>query len=181
NVYDSKVYNVCTRLYLQHRGNIGSVLFSQELLYEQFNFTNNTMSTTTASGTITSRRPAEGRIGIGIGLGKYVKAGSNHIAVFASYRPYIQFDFKNDDASYYKDRFIDYTNLRIDAGYLIANQLYIGIYGERDTNFSYVTSADPYRLNSITPILGLVCNYLIFAGADKEKLGTKAFKYFYTK
>lgn len=183
NNNSSGIYNYCTRLYGQHRGKIGPLLFSQELLYEQFNFTEGTLTTINSSGLVYSRRPAEGRVCIGFGLGKYFAVGHNQVAVFASYRPYLQFIFKNDGqlGSLYNDRWIDYTSLRLDVGYLIHKQLYIGLYGARDTNFGYRPAAVPYRSNDITPIVGLACNMLIFAGADKEKEGTNAFTYFYTR
>ena len=180
NMNSSGIYNYTTRAYIQHRGNIGKILFLKELIYEQFNFVDRTLANTSGGTTTLSRRPAEGRFGIGLGIGRYIPVAENHIAVFLSYRPNIQFDFIQDGIAYFNKRFIDYTNLRIDAGYLIKKSLYVGLYASRDTNYSYVPASDPYRSNSITPIYGIVCNILLFVDEQAEK-ELKSFRYFYTK
>jgi len=155
------IYNYTTQVYFQHRGNIGKTLFLKECIYEQYNFTD--AANTSAGTTTLSRRPAEGRFGLGLGVGRYIPAAENHIGIFVSYRPYIQFDFVQDGVAYYNKRFIDYTNLRIDAGYLISNSFYVGLYASRDTNFSYVPASDPYKKNTITPVMALpvMCFYLL--------------------
>jgi hypothetical protein len=173
------VYNYTTQIYFQHRGKIGKTLFLKECIYEQYNFTD-AGSTNTAGTTALTRRPAEGRFGLGIGFGRYIPVAANHIGVFVSYRPYIQFDFVQDGVAYYNKRFIDYTNLRIDAGYLINKSFYIGLYACRDTNFSYVPASDPYKKNTVTPVYGITCNVLLFVNPSAEK-ELSSFRYFYTK
>lgn len=174
------VYNYTTHVYLQHRGKIGSVLFLTKFFYEQFNFVDRTLNTTSINGTVTSRRPAEGRVGIGVGLGKFFDMGQNDFGVFVSYRPCIQFDYVKDGVAFYKDRFIDYTNLRLDAGFLFNKICYTGLYASRDTNFSYVPASDPYNRNLITPSFGVVLNVLLFSNNLTEKT-VDSFSYFYTK
>ncbi len=180
NANSGGVYNYTTRIYVQHRGKISTLLFLKEFLYEQFNFVDNTLSNISPSGTSTTRRPAEGRVGIGVGLGRYIGVGQHDFGVFVSYRPYIQFDYVQDGVAFYKNRFIDYTNLRIDAGFLFSKICYTGLYACRDTNFSYVPAADPYKRNVITPSVGFVLNVLLFSNNMAEK-STTSFSYFYTK
>ena len=180
NANSGGIYNYTTRVYLQHRGKIGSFLFLKECLYEQFNFVDGTLSTTSPGGTSLSRRPAEGRFGIGLGLGRYIPAGLYDIVFFVSYRPYIQFDYVQDGVAFYSNRFVDYTNLRLDAGVLINKICYTGLYACRDTNFSYVPASDPYNRNTITPSFGFVLNVLLFSNNLSEK-STDSFSYFYTK
>jgi hypothetical protein len=180
NANNGGIYNYTTRIYIQHRGKISSLLFLKEFLYEQFNYVDNTLSNTSPGGTSTTRRPAEGRICIGLGLGRYIGVGQHDFGVFLSYRPYIQFDYVQDGVAFYKNRFIDYTNLRIDAGFLFSKVCYVGLYACRDTNFSYVPAADPYKRNAVTPSAGFVLNVLLFSNNLAEK-STANFSYFYTK
>lgn len=180
NVNGAGIYNYTTRLYVQHRGELFGLLFSKEFLYEQFNYTEGTLNTTTSSGTTATRRPMIGRVGIGLGLGKYIPVEKNHLAVFMSYKPFVQFDFVKDGVSFFKERFIDYTNLRIDAGYLIDNAYYVGVYASRETNYLYVPAAEPYNSNGITPVFGVACNFLLFVDPAQEK-ELSSFRYFYTK
>lgn len=180
NSSNGSIYNYTTRFYLQHRGKIGSMLVLTECLYEQFNFVDGTLRNTSGSGTTMSRRPAEGRVGIGLGLGRFIPVGKHDIGIFLSYHPYIQFDYVQDGVAFYKDRFIDYTNLRLDAGFLINKTCYTGLYAGRDTYFSYYPAADPYNRNAITPAFGLVVNVLLFSNNADEKT-TDTFSYFYTK
>lgn len=180
NMNGAGVYNYTTRFYVQHRGKIGGLLFLKECIYEQFNYVDGTLNSTTSNGTSSTRRPAVGRVGFGFGIGKYVPIKKNNLAIFLSYRPFMQFDFVQDGIAYFKDRFIDYTNLRIDIGYVVNNTYYIGLYASRDTNFSYVPAANPYDSNSITPIYGIACNVLFYTGQNQEKV-LSSFRYFYTK
>lgn len=180
NMNSSGVYNYTTRAYIQHRGKIGKMIFLKELIYEQFNYADGTSTTVSGGAATLSRRPAVGRIGLGIGLGRYIPVAQNHLALFLSYRPNIQFDFVQDGVAYYSNRFIDYTILRLDAGYLINKSLYLGLYASRDTDYTYVPASDPYKNNSITPIYGIVCNVLLFADQQTEK-ELSSFRYFYTK
>lgn len=180
NNNSSGIFNYTTRIYLQHRGKISSILFLKEFLYEQFNFVDGTSTTKSPNGTITSRQPAEGRVGIGLGLGRFIEVGQHNFGVFVSYRPYIQFDYVQDGIAFYGNRFIDYTNLRMDAGFLFNKICYTGLYACRDTNFSYVPASDPYNRNAITPSVGLVLNVLLFSNSLAEKT-TASFSYFYTK
>lgn len=135
---------------------------------------------TSVSGTTISRRPAEGRVGIGVGLGRFIRTGQHDVGVFLSYRPYVQFEYVQDGIAFYRNRFIDYTNLRIDAGFLFNKTCYTGIYACRDTNFSYVPASDPYNRNVITPSFGFALNILLFSNNAAEKT-TGNFSYFYTK
>jgi hypothetical protein len=174
------IYNYTTRFYMQHRGKIGPAIFLTEVLYEQFNYVDGTLGATSASGTTYSRRPAEGRVGIGLGLGRFIPAGKNDVGIFFSYHPYIQFDYVQDGVAFYSNRFIDYTNLRIDTGVLFNKICYAGLYASRDTNFSYMPVSDPYNRNAITPALGLVLNVLLFSNSMEERTAD-SFSYFYTK
>lgn len=174
------IYNYTTRFYIQHRGKIGSMILLKECLYEQFNFVDGTLNNTSVSGTTKTRRPAEGRVGIGLGLGRFIEVGDHDIGVFLSYRPYIQFDYVQDGVAFYQNRFIDYTNLRMDAGFLFNKICYAGLYACRDTNFSYIPAADPYNRNAITPSFGLMLNVLLFSNSMVAKT-TDSFSYFYTK
>lgn len=180
NMNGAGVYNYTTRFYIQHRGKLAGLLFLKECIYEQYNYADGTLNTTTNNGTSSTRRPAIGRVGFGLGLGKYVPIDKNNFAIFLSYRPFVQFDFVQDGIAYFKDRFIDYTNLRIDIGYIVNNTCYIGLYASRDTNFSYVPASDPYNSNSITPIYGIACNVLFYTSHNQEKTQS-SFRYFYTK
>ena len=175
------LYDYTTRVYLQHSGKIKSLLFLKEVLYEQFNYTNGTLTLNTNQGSTVTKLPTVGRIGLGLGLGKYFKIGKNQLAVFGSYRAFVEFDLKNNKNSYFNNRFIDYTLLRLDAGYLINKSLYIGVYVARDTNFGYVVASTPYDSNNITPIGGLVCNLILNPFSDSKKQENEAFRYFYTK
>lgn len=180
NANNGGIYNYTTRFYVQHRGKIGSTLVLTECLYEQFNFVDGTLSNTSVNGTTTSRRPAEGRVGLGLGLGRFIAAGKHDVGIFLSYHPYIQFDYVQDGVAFYKNRFVDYTNLRLDAGFLFNKVCYAGLYACRDTYFSYVPASDPYNRNAITPVFGLVLNVLLFSNNMSEKT-TDSFSYFYTK
>jgi len=180
NMNSAGVYNYTTQFYIQHRGELLGLNLLKEFAYEQFNFVDGTLNSTTVNGTSSTRRPAIGRFGIGLGLGKHVQVKENHVAVFLSYRPYIQFDYVQDGIAYFKNRFIDYTNLRMDVGYLVNKTYYIGLYASRDTNYTYVPASDPYNSNSITPIFGIACNILFYAGHDQGK-SLSSFRYFYTK
>jgi len=180
NAYNGSIYNYTTRIYIQHRGKIGSIIFLKEFLYEQFNFVDRTLSSTSISGTTFSRRPAEGRVGIGLGLGRFIGVRQHDIGIFLSYRPYIQFEYEQDGVAFYKNRFIDYTNLRMDAGFLFNKICYTGLYACRETNLSYVPASSPFNKNAITPSFGLVLNVLLFSNNLAEKT-TDSFSYFYTK
>lgn len=180
NMNSAGVYNYTTGFYLQHRGKLAGLLLLKEFIYEQFNYVDGTLNSTTNTGTSSTRRPAIGRFGIGLGMGKYIPLKNNNICIFLSYRPFVQFDYVQDGIAYFKNRFIDYTNLRIDAGYLINNLCYVGVYASRDTNFSYVPASDPYNSNSITPIYGIACNMLFYASKSQQKT-IDNFRYFFTK
>ena len=180
------LYNYATRLYLQHRGTIGKTLFLKELLYEQYDYVTGTSSTTSQVGSQSpivsiTKKPSIGRVGLGLGFGRYFKAGRNQIAVFVSYRAFLEFDLKYNSQSIFNNRFIDYTVFRLDAGYLLSKSLYIGLYATRDTNYGYIVAATPYDSNTITPILGLACNFILYANADSKEKGNEGFRYFYTK
>ncbi|WP_018341469.1 hypothetical protein [Cytophaga aurantiaca] len=180
NSNNGGIYNYITRFYIQHRGKIGSTIILTEALYEQFNFVDGTLSNTSVNGTTLTRRPAEGRVSLGLGVGRFIGVKEHDIGIFLSYRPYLQFDYVQDGVAFYSNRFIDYTNLRLDAGFLFNKTCYTGFYACRDTNFSYVPASDPYNRNAITPSFGLVLNVLLFSNNMAEKT-TDNFSYFYTK
>jgi len=179
-VSDFDIYNYTTKMYVQYRGKIGKLIFLKDLLYEYFNFSKNTEVNVSSTGVIFSRRSPEGRLGLGFGLGRYFALGENHIGVFLSYKSYVQFDFDDNGNSVYKNRFIDYTTFRMDVGYLINHALYIGFYTTRDTNYMYVPASITYNNNSITPIVGIACNVMLFTKPKNEKQ-LSSFRYFYTQ
>jgi hypothetical protein len=174
------VYNYTTRFYVQHRGKLGKLIVLKEALYEQFNFAANTEYNVTPTGSSYSRRSTEGRFGLGFGLGRFFPLNENHFAIFLSYRAYLQFDFENNGNSIYKNRFIDYTTFRLDAGYLINHVWYVGFYTTRDTNYMYVPASTPYNSNRIIPIVGIACNLMLFTKSKNEKQ-LSSFRYFYTQ
>jgi hypothetical protein len=173
------IYNYTTRMYLQHRGKIKSLLFLKELVYEQFNFTSNTQVQVSPSGVTYSRRPAVGRIGLGFGIGKYFNVNENQFIVFLSYKAYLQIDYGDKENILFKNRFIDYTNARLDLGYLVNKTWYAGIYVSRDTYYSYIPASTPYNINTITPVIGVVCNLILHSKRTNDKQ-LSSFRYFYT-
>jgi hypothetical protein len=173
------VYNYTTRLYVQHRGKIKTLLFLKEIVYEQFNFTSNTQAQVGPNGTSYSRRPAIGRIGLSVGIGKYFNVNENQFAVFISYKAYVQTDYGDKENILFKNRFIDYTNARFDLGYLINKTWYAGIYITRDTYYSYIPASIPYNINTITPVIGVACNLILHSKRINDKQ-LSSFRYFYT-
>ena len=80
------IYNYATKLYVQHRGKIGKLIFLTEGIYEHFNFAANTEVNVSSMGVMYSRRSPEGRVGMGLGLGRYFSLGENHVGIFLSYK-----------------------------------------------------------------------------------------------
>lgn len=171
------IYNYTTRGYIQHRGGIKSLLFLKEFIYEQFNYSNNTQVQIGSNGTSYSRRTAIGRIGLGLGIGRYFN--ENKFAVFISYKAFVQTDYGDKRNELFKNRLIDYTNARLDLGYLVNKTWYVGIYISRDTYYSYMPASVPYNTNTITPIVGLACNLILHSKRTIDK-PLNSFRYFYT-
>ncbi|WP_299249734.1 hypothetical protein [uncultured Cytophaga sp.] len=170
-------YNYTTKAYVQHRGKIKSLLFLKEFIYEQFNYSNNTQVQIGPNGTSYSRRPAIGRIGLGLGIGRHFN--ENKFAVFISYKAFVQTDYGDKRNELFKNRLIDYTNARIDLGYLVNKTWYAGIYISRDTYYSYIPASTPYNSNTITPIVGLAFNLILHSKRTIDK-PLNSFRYFYT-
>jgi hypothetical protein len=155
--YSPTYSGLIPRVNITHRGKIGKTNFIKELNYEHLLFFSK------------YKREAEGRVSFMIGFSRNFVIAKKDLYVALSYRPYINFDFKNDGFSIYKNRGFDRARLRIDLLYKFTPSFYAGIYFSKDTEMYYTlggvsgqTGPYPdYKMNRISSILGISLNFIL--------------------
>jgi hypothetical protein len=145
-----KEVSFITRLNISHRGKIGSLRFLKELTMDQI-----------------SRKSKQNyaRIGLAMGLYKKIKLGKTAIIPVLSYKAFEVFDLKNPN-SFFKNRLIDLTRLRLDIYLMVHKNLFLGIYAMRETDYYYILGSSfpvmpDYKINSVIPTLGFSLNFIV--------------------
>ncbi|HXA01229.1 MAG TPA: hypothetical protein VNW99_04530 [Cytophagaceae bacterium] len=147
------------RVNVSHRGKIRSLGFLKELTMDQI-----------------SRKSKQNyvRAGLAIGLYKKIRLGKTTIIPVLSYKAYEIFDLKNPN-TFFKNRLIDLTRLRLDVYVMVHKNLFLGIYAMRETDYYYTLGysvPDPnnpsvmiyypdFKVNSIIPTFGFSLNFIL--------------------
>jgi hypothetical protein len=153
-------FSLITRVNVSHRGKISSLGFLKELTLDQ---------TSSNSG------QNYGRVGIAFGLYRKITLGKMNLFPVLSYKAYEIFDLKNPN-SFFKNRRIDLSRLRIDIYTKLHKNIYLGLYAMRETDFYYALgysvpdpsnpsvilySVPDYKVNRIVPTFGCSLDFLI--------------------
>jgi hypothetical protein len=148
------------RVNMSHRGKISSLGFIKELTLDQISWGGN---------------QNYGRVGLALGLHKKITLGKISIFPILTYKAYQIFDLKNSH-SFFKNRRIDLSRLRLDIYLLLHKNIYFGLYTMCETDFYYALgysvpdpanssvilySVPDYKVNRIVPNFGLSLNFLI--------------------
>ncbi len=137
-----------TELNLLHTGKIGGFNFIQGVSYDYTNYTQKKGS----GGSVESLQ----ELGFAAALSKSIKVGNKSIYIMMSYRAFKQIATQNDAG-----RFIYETRLRGDVYYFLTESFYVGLYSVRDTEYESLLGGVPaYKLNTITPMVGIMANYV---------------------
>lgn len=156
------------KAHIAHRGKIKSLDFIKEISFE-----NITIFSKTTSGTIQSF--SEARIGLSGGLGRWFQLGPDHkLYGSLTFRAFMNTLYRINIINYYGVRFIDLTRTRFDLIYPINDQLYLGIWAARETQYFYALftsgtqgTLPDRKINQVTPVLGVSVNFVLNkAGED---------------
>ena len=155
-----KEVSFISRVNVTHRGKISRLGFLKEFTLDQI-----------------SRKSKQNyaRAGLAVGLYKKIKVGKAIIIPVLSYKAYEIFDLKNSN-SFFKNRRIDLTRMRLDIYFIAYKNLFFGIYAMRETDYYYALGysvPDPYnpsvilysvpdfKVNRVTPTFGFSVNFIL--------------------
>jgi len=155
-----KNQNLATaKVNFSHRGNIKSIQFIKELSYEYIHHFNDPFYIT----------QKDFQTGMAAGLYKTFQLFKRPLGIFPSYKAILNSGLQFD---IYKNRKIDFTRLRLDVFYGITDNVYIGVFAMKETEYYTYSSSggNPpvniyFRINNIKPVIGLNLNIVL--NADK--------------
>ena len=153
-IYDQKSF--FTEVNALHTGKIGSFNFIQGATFDNTSY----VQKKGVGGTSVSLQ----ELGLAAALSKSIKIGNKSLYLMLSYRAFKQIGSKASE----NQRFIYDTRLRGDIYYFLSENFYMGVYATRDTQYeSLLGGSTAYKLNLITPMVGVVVNYIFnFKKAD---------------
>jgi hypothetical protein len=148
------------RVNVSHRGSLGKICFLKELSFDQVSM---------------KSKQNYGRVGFTLGFYKAIPCGKLTMLPVLSYKAMEIFDLKNPN-SFFKNRRIDLSRLRLDVYLYAKRNFYLGLYAMRETDFYYALgysvpdpsnpsvilySVPDYRVNRVTPVFGCSLNYIL--------------------